>query len=94
MRFMSVRDLRNQSGEVWKKLKKDKEIVITSRGKPVALLTEVKEENLEEYILTLKKVKAFIAMEKMQRKSLKYGLDKWSKEEIEREIQAVRKERK
>ena len=41
MRFVSVRDLRGNSAQVWRLLADEKEMVITSNGKPVAILSSV-----------------------------------------------------
>ena len=47
MRFVSVRELRSQSASVWKALSEEKDLVITSNGKPIALLSAIVEEDLE-----------------------------------------------
>ena len=39
MRFVSVRELRGQSAAVWKALAKEKDLIVTSNGKPIALLS-------------------------------------------------------
>ena len=39
MRFVSVRELRGQSAAVWKALAEEKDLVVTSNGKPIALLS-------------------------------------------------------
>ena len=47
MKFVSVRDFRISIGDIWKQLKIDKDIIITSNGKPIAILNPVEGENLE-----------------------------------------------
>ena len=93
MRFMSVRDLNTKPKEVWNKIK-DEEVVITSNGKPIALLSGVTEETLEKTVRSIRRSRALIALEEMQKKSLELGLDKLTDSQIESEIQAVRKTRK
>ena len=44
MKFITVRDLRGRPTEVWTKLSRDKELVLTSNGKPIAILSAVSEE--------------------------------------------------
>ena len=34
MKFLSVRDLRSQTAKIWKELPAEKEMVITSNGRP------------------------------------------------------------
>ncbi|MEI9478364.1 MAG: type II toxin-antitoxin system prevent-host-death family antitoxin [Deltaproteobacteria bacterium] len=93
MRFISVRDLNTKPKEVWRKVK-DEEVVITSNGKPIALLSGVTEETLENTVRAIRRSRALIALEEMQKKSIDLGLDKWTASQIESEIKAVRKSRK
>jgi len=93
MRFISVRDLSTKPREIWTKIK-DEEVVITSNGKPIALLSGVTEETLEKTVRSIRRSRALIALEEMQKKSLELGLDKLTDSQIESEIQAVRKTRK
>jgi prevent-host-death family protein len=93
MRFVSVRDLNTKPKEVWSKVK-DEEVVITSNGKPIALLSGVTEKTLENTIRAMRRSRALLALEEMQKLSSKTGLDKWTKPQIESEIKAVRRSRK
>jgi antitoxin (DNA-binding transcriptional repressor) of toxin-antitoxin stability system len=93
MRFISVRDLSTKPKEVWSKIKGE-EVVVTSNGKPIALLSGVTEETLEKTVRAFRRSRALIALEEMQKESIKLGLDKLTDSQIESEIQAVRKSRK
>jgi prevent-host-death family protein len=93
MKFVSVRDFRSKSAQVWKQLQKENEMVITSNGKPVALLTALSDENLEETLKSVRKAKAMAAVASMQLKSAQKGNDKLKSDEINKEIAAVRKRR-
>jgi antitoxin (DNA-binding transcriptional repressor) of toxin-antitoxin stability system len=93
MRFISVRDLNTKPKEIWSKIK-DEEVVITSNGKPIALLSGVTEETLEKTVRSIRRSRALIALEEMQKRSIELGLDKWTDSQIESEIRAVRKSRK
>lgn len=90
MQFMAVRDLRGKSAEAWEKLEKERELVITSNGKPIAIMTAVSEENLEEALTVMRRLQAILAAEALQKRSAEKGLDKLSAREIDKEIQAVR----
>jgi prevent-host-death family protein len=94
MKFISVRDFRIKPGEVWKELKINKDIVITSNGKPIAILNPVDDSNLEISIAALRRARALLALEEIQRESVSKGLDKLTDKEIEEEIKAARAERK
>ncbi len=93
MRFISVRDLNTKPKEIWNKIR-DEEMVITSNGKPIALLSAVTEETLEKTIRTIRRSRTVIALEEMQRKATESGLDRLTDAQIESEIQAVRKSRR
>lgn len=93
MRFISVRELRNNSGKVWRDLPAEQELIVTSNGKPVALLTAVDGDHLEESLAALRRAKAMVATDAMQQHALKRGLDTMSLEEINTVIQAVRRDR-
>ena len=93
MRFISVRDLSTKPKEIWDKIKEE-EVVITSNGKPIALLSGVTEETLEKTIRTIRRSRALVAIEDMQKRSIELGLDKLTDSQIESEIQAVRKSRR
>lgn len=93
MRFVSVRDLRGKSAQVWGRLKAEKELVITSNGKPIAILSAVQEDRLEETLAAIRRARAMAAVDAMQQRALKMGLEDMTLEEISAEIAAVRKSR-
>jgi antitoxin (DNA-binding transcriptional repressor) of toxin-antitoxin stability system len=93
MRFISVRDLNTKPKEIWSKIK-DEEVVITSNGKPIALLSGVTEETLEKTVRAIRRSRALIALEEIQKKAIELGFDKWTDSQMESEIKAVRKSRK
>lgn len=94
MKFVSVRDLRSRSAEVWRELGQEHELVVTSNGRPVALLSSVDDELLEETLTALRRARAVAAVQEMQRRSQASGLDRLSGEEIEAEIEASRRQRR
>ena len=94
MKFISVRDLRGKSAEVWKDLPMEREVVITSNGRPVAILSTVNESNLEESLLAIRQARAAEAVMSLQRRSVERGADAITMEEIDAEIKAVREKRK
>ena len=93
MKFISVRDLRGKSAEVWKNLPGEREMVITSNGRPIAILAAVSESNLEESISAFRQARAVEAVVSLQRRSLEQGTDRIATKEIEAEIREVRKKR-
>ena len=93
MRFVSVRELRSRSAAVWKALSNERDLVVTSNGKPIALLSATSEATLEESLAALRRARAQAAVSAMQQASLKTGADRMSPEEIDAEIEAARSER-
>lgn len=93
MKFITVRDLRGRPTEVWTKLSRDKELVLTSNGKPIAILSAVSEDTLEASLVALRQARAIAAVEAMQSRSVAVGADKLSLKEINAEIAATRKAR-
>lgn len=93
MKFVAVRDLRLKPGQVWQRLDREREMIITSNGKPIALLTRVNEEDFEKTIAAVRRARALMAVEEMQRGSVAAGTDRMSDAEIETEIKAARRSR-
>lgn len=94
MKFITVRDLRGRSGQVWSKLAREREVILTSNGKPIAILSSVSEETLEELLAAVRRARAVAAVEKLQRQSIQAGTNILSPAEITSEITAVRKVRR
>jgi antitoxin (DNA-binding transcriptional repressor) of toxin-antitoxin stability system len=94
MKFISVRDLRGKSAEVWKDLPAEREVVVTSNGRPIAILSAVNESNVEESLSAIRQARAAEAVMRLQRRSVERGTDAMTMEEIDREIKVVRGKRK
>jgi prevent-host-death family protein len=93
MKFISVRDLRGKSAEVWKELPAEREVVVTSNGRPIAILSSVSESNLEESLCAIRQARAAEAVMGLQRRSVEKGTDSITMKEIDAEIKAARKQR-
>lgn len=94
MKFVTIRELRLKPGDVWKAAQKEQDLIVTSNGKPVAILTAVNEENFEVELDAIKTARALKALDSIHNKSLSNKTDRISLSEINREIGKVRKERK
>ena len=86
MRFVSVRELRGKSAAVWKDLQQDGEIIITSNGKPIAILSPTSEDGVEESVRAIRRARAAAAVSRMQRQSVVNGRNTISADDIEAEI--------
>jgi len=94
MKFVTVRDFRTSSANIWKTLPKEREMVITNSGKPIALLTPLSDRNLEETLSSIRRAKAISAVKMIQQESLKNGTNEITLEEINQEIKMSRQKRK
>lgn len=93
MKFVSVRDLRGRTSELWHDLETERELVVTSNGKPIAILSATDEDSFEASLRALRRCRAGDALGKLQRDAEQRGLDKLPAAEIEAEVGASRKRR-
>ncbi len=86
---MSVRELRLRPGEVWAQLGSE-DVVLTSNGKTIALLTGIREDDLWDALDALRRARALVALDRIHRHSARQGTERLTDEEIEAEIRAAR----
>jgi len=94
MNFITARDLRLNTANIWQMLEKERELVITLNGRPVALLTGISGESLETTLKAVRRARGEWAIRKLQESSVQQGLDRMSDEEINLEIKKARKDRR
>lgn len=94
MRFIKIRDLRGKSSQIQRELPKEKEMILTSNGNPIAILAAVSGDTLEELLIAFRQARAMSAVAHMQKRSMELGTNQFPLEEINREIAAERKSRK
>ena len=94
MKFLSVRDLKTKSSQVWKDLSEQKEMVVTSNGRPIALLSSINGNNLEQVLTAFRRARATNALASIQYNSIQKETDIISMDEINAEIRAIRSKRK
>ena len=75
MKFLSVRDLKTKSSQVWKDLPEQKEMIVTSNGRPIALLSSINENNLEQVLTAFRHARATNAVATVQYESAQKGKD-------------------
>ena len=93
MRFLSVRELRNNSGRVWDDARQD-DLVVTSNGRPVGVLIGVPEGELEQTLLLLRRARASAAASSMRRRAAERRTARLSRSAIDAEIKSVRRARR
>ena len=93
MKFVSLRELRNEPGRVQKELKRG-ELVLTASGKPVGVIVPASEDDLDETLSALRRARAIAAVSKMREHSRQTGRDRMTLAEINREIEEARRQRR
>jgi len=93
MKYLSVRELKTRSANVWHDLPREQDMIVTHGSKPVAILASVNERNCEETLSALRQARAIIAINRLQQQSVRAGTDRLTDADIAAEITAARKER-
>ncbi len=94
MKFVSVRDFRSKSAEVWRKLRQEGELVITSNGKPIGIVSATDEDHLEQSLRLRRQARAMHAVKALQERSVEQGLDALTPQDVDAEIRATRRNRR
>ena len=94
MKFVTVRELRGRPGAVWRDLHRDKELVLTSGGKPIAILSSVAEGTFDESLRLLRRVRSVQAVSDLQQRSERRFPEGLPEAEVQSEVSAVRKKRR
>ena len=93
MKFVTVRELRGRTSELWEQLARQRELVVTNNGKPVAILSATDAESFEASLRNLRRARVVDALSGIQRQAELRGLDRLTLDDVNEEIQASRKDR-
>ena len=91
MSYIAVKDLKKTS-ELWKRLEKDQEMIVTRDGLPCAILVSVNPENANQNLSEIRRARFSAAVGSIRKKTRKMPFA--SEEEIQIEIDRSRNERK
>jgi|GEM_PF-1177885 antitoxin (DNA-binding transcriptional repressor) of toxin-antitoxin stability system len=94
MRFMSMRELQKSGGEIREALANDGRVVITTAGKPTALMIPIGETDFEETLTLVNQMKFAKAVRDIRQEAAQKGLDNMTIDEINAVIAQYRKERR
>ena len=94
MNFVSVRDFSTRSAAVWESLAEAKDLVVTSEGRPVAVLSVADSSTLDATLAALRQARAQRAVVEMQRRAREAGLERWRLDEVNAEIEEARRQRR
>lgn len=93
MDFVTVRELRAESGRVWERVAAGEEIVLTRNGKPFALLLRTEPADLEAALRAHRATRLGAAVRRLQDQARARGTARLSGVVIQAEIDAVRRQR-
>ena len=93
MNFLSFRELRTSTAKINDMLTDNGKIVVTSNGKPTAVMIQVNESNFEETLSVLNQVKLTKAINNLRASAQRSGAAEMTLKEINEEIALSRTER-
>ncbi len=93
LRFITLRDLRNTPGALWRKLRGGGPVAITSEGQPRALVIGLEADELPETIRLLERLRAQQAVSRMRAAAAERGASDLTETDISAEIRVARRAR-
>lgn len=93
MAYVSIRDMRLRPAQVWERLRHEGELVVTSNGRPVAVMASVDNDDPEEALRAFRRARAQAALSRVRAAAAVSGAASWPSDSIDREIFAVRAQR-
>ena len=94
MKFISIRDLRNDTAGLRRDLQADREIVVTANGRPIAIMTRVDPDTVEQEILAIRRARARAALSRMRNRARSEGLDRLTMDQIDDIVARARRDRR
>lgn len=94
MKTLTIRDLRTRPRQAQKTLSVEGEALLTSNGRPVALMLGVDSESLDETLETVRRARALRALREIRREARERGLDRLTMTQIDAIIRKTRRERR
>jgi len=94
MKTLMIRDFRTRPRRAQEKLIEEGEALLTSNGRPVALMLAVDGESLDETLEVVRRARALQALRKIRREAGERGSDRLRMREIDSIIARTRKERR
>ncbi|MDP2957960.1 MAG: hypothetical protein Q8N53_16145 [Longimicrobiales bacterium] len=93
MKFVTSRDVRNNPSEFRETVERE-DVVLTVGGKPFAIAVGVEEDEVQDTIELLRRLRALRAVARLQRSAEERGLASMSADVIDEEIRETRKARR
>ena len=94
MQFVPIRDLRNEPSALRKKLATEGELILTVDNKPFAVMIDLGDEDVQDVLLMLSRLRAQMAAGSIRSQARRDGLNKMSMKDISAFINKTRAKRK
>ena len=94
MKTLMIRDFRTRPRRAQEKLIEEGEALLTSNGRPIALMLAVDGESLDETLEVVRRARALQALREIRREAGERGSDRLRMREIDSIIARTRKERR
>ncbi len=94
MKFVTIREFRNNTAAIRRELQTEREIILTANGRPFAMMTRVSPDTVEEEVVALRRARARILFDQVAAQAKAAGMDKWTMKEIDALIAKARAERR
>jgi hypothetical protein len=94
MQFVPYRDLRNEPSALRKKLVSEGELVVTVDNKPFAMMINLDDENIQDILLMVSRLRAQMAARSIRSQARRDGLDKMALKDVNAIIKKTRADRK
>ncbi|MBM4147640.1 MAG: hypothetical protein FJ224_01140 [Lentisphaerae bacterium] len=93
MKFMTVREFRLNTGGARKTLEKDEDLVLTSNGRPFAVVSRVHADSLDKELSAMQRARARVAIDRLRDAARADGSDGITMDEIDGIVQGVRQKK-
>ena len=93
MRFVTVREFRANTAAMRKELENEQQLVLTSNGRPFAMVTPVDADTVIEESMAVSRARARVALDRTAMKAHKDGRDAMTMGDIDKVIADVRRTR-
>ena len=94
MQFVPYRELRNEPSALRKKLVREGELIVTVDNKPFAVMINLGDENVEDILLMVSRLRAQMAARSIRSQARREGLNKMTLKDINALIKKIRAEQK
>ena len=94
MQFVPYRTLRNEPATLRKKLASEGELVVTMDNQPFAVMISLGDENVQDILLMVSRLRAQMAVRSIRSQARKAGLDTMALRDVNALIKKTRTERK